>query len=651
MRYMKANLRLLLVLFGAGGGSLLTVGCNQSPLPERVAPAQVVEEVTAKIGPEGGALSLPGATITVPAGAVAKKESFTLQRLASPPAPLKGDVLLATEGTADTYSLSSSTKKLAVPLSLKFYTATTEEVASGLYVYQPTKSRDFVEDWILSNYGIGAELEAIGNFLSDPAVGMYILFAQDDLDRLARRCLEKGGTFNGVWCMEPWASGAESGSVTVMSLQAGNANSWAHYIGLPSPGCGAYLYRLCYWSGEQVIRSFIQRYNPDIIAVQEFFNRDCITDGPSPADGGVFSLQRICGPKNPGPGFSLQADRIFHGSPYEYACLDYECVAIKRDKFTFVNKNSAYLSGHCPGTENEGTGFQVVRIRPISAPGPIESPLTDIEIANAHLASPGSDDSSCRMAQLAELHERYKPRFNQGTPVVGTPEDPWAIGALVMGDFNVDPIHGLHPFIPISDDLRDAFKRIFAWNDSYHPIAGNHNGSQLFYLQTHPGDGSYFDSQDGVASLTLDHMASNFASTRKCFRAVPNEYPLGIGAAFDHKATICELEKFGTATVQAYIYERDPGGTVPPRPTTHNIQAEARRVGVRLRPQQLTHPSSQEPARVDLYYPSGEPAEITYTLSSCVNKPKATRWVLASRPGGVENFGNVYIDLSPQLAC
>lgn len=74
-----------------------------------------------------------------------------MQRLASPPAPLTGDVLLEAEGTADAYSFHSSAEEFEVPVSLKFYTATTEDVVSGLYVYDPTNSR-VTEEMTLLDY-------------------------------------------------------------------------------------------------------------------------------------------------------------------------------------------------------------------------------------------------------------------------------------------------------------------------------------------------------------------------------------------------------------------------------------------------------------------------------------------------------------------
>lgn len=611
------------------GTALLAVACGGSPA-QVVAPAQVAETAQAQIGPAGGELTLDGATLTVPAGAVTKEESFFLQRLETAPAPVEGDLLSELPGgTQVNYSVSSSAASFSVPLTIKFSTEA-RGMVSAIYSYAGSGKRaSFTEDWLMEVYGPGNVIEATIGSLPTGADGVarvIVLFSQKRLADQKAACNAEGGVFNGVWCMEPWQPGPQSQGIKVLSLQAGNADAWCMY---PD-----YLVKLCDWRSEQAVRKLIQAVNPDIIAIQEFYNGACGFQD--------LSTARVCGPVRPDPGFGEQIKRVLFGAPYEYSCAHiangkngYECVAIKSTQFEFVNKEVAYLSGGCL---EEDTGFQVVRIRPKNLVGPVPPTLADIEIANAHLASPAKDgDGSCRMAQLEALSQRYKYRGP------GTPDDPWVIGSLVLGDFNVDPnrevdLPGDAADVPIPEDLREGFKNLIAYGQQVNASLGRH----LFYTHTDPHDGS----QDGGFGLTLDHVASNFASHISCSRMVPAESLFGVGAAFDHLSTVCELARFGSATIKADAWRRDPAGSVAPSPTIASPLATSK--GVRLRPQQFTYPSTpQYPSRVDLYSPSNVPTLVTYTLDSCPVKPTEARAVPTLDSGQVFDLGKVYIDASP----
>lgn len=186
--------RLVLLL-----GLMASWGFGQSP--------RVVEQ---RVGPQGGALQLPGIQVVVPSGALVSPVRFRLERLqAVPTSPPQNEVFfiqtLPEREVVGIYRLSSSATSFLRPIEIELrvnppYRPGSRIIRSAIYTwdgegYVSTQVPASRESYTLTRLKLGLGAGAGGY----PA-GLVLVVLRAPEESLRRECQVRGGRWTGSSC-------------------------------------------------------------------------------------------------------------------------------------------------------------------------------------------------------------------------------------------------------------------------------------------------------------------------------------------------------------------------------------------------------------------------------------------------------------------
>jgi endonuclease/exonuclease/phosphatase family metal-dependent hydrolase len=502
--------------------ALLALAACGKPLQ----PGQPSKIATATLGAAGGSLTLEGASVGVPAGALSQNVQLKLEQL-----PLKVSVSALSKSSLSTssadfkilaqYRVSANTQDFKQPVEMRIAVEPAKDTITELYSWD---GRQYTKEQIAGSTRVFVQplntLVAGGG--SGSSFGITFTVTSTPLATLNAACTAQGGEFNGRYCSfankRPSVQAQQTSDYKLLSINVGNANLSC----VPK-----YAVKLCSYATEERVMQTIANENPDLVALQEVWNDNCkyITDERNP--------DRVC--FSSATNTAKQITRLLgkNGGRYTYRCTPtrdattdrrvvngYECIAIKTSLFGFADALPA-IQPACVAGENDpkknykggDTGFQVERIQPKLGAA--------FDLVNAHMITPGS---SCRLVQLNALRDRYYRGIQS------------SVRLLLAGDFNTDPRR-------LSQSAEDKFAEIFTVPGKFFGTEAPTRTAYLISSLREPT--AYLPTYRALPinkpNVTLDHVLSNFADG-SCTRGEPVQ-------GLDHLYTRCKLSGFGTATL------------------------------------------------------------------------------------------------------
>lgn len=169
--------------------------------------ARVIEQ---RIGPQGGALQLPGIQVVVPSGALVSPVRFRLERLqAVPTSPPQNEVFfiqtLLEREVVGIYRLSSSATNFLRPIGIELrvnppYRPGGRVIRSAIYTwdgegYVSTQVPASRESYTLTRLELG-----LGAGSGGYPAGLVLVVLRAPEENLRRECLARGGRWTGSSC-------------------------------------------------------------------------------------------------------------------------------------------------------------------------------------------------------------------------------------------------------------------------------------------------------------------------------------------------------------------------------------------------------------------------------------------------------------------
>jgi hypothetical protein len=285
-------------------------------------------------------------------------------------------------------------------------------------------------------------------------------------------------------------------------------------VGTALLSCDAYVFKLCDGAAEAAIAAHITALDPDVIALQEVLP-DTVCDDVDAA-GGESDPRRSCHP-DVRANEPTQLHRLLPPDTWETRCDDkngYECVAVRRDRATFVG---AYETApDVDASLDCDPGFSVGRVD--VAVGPDEN-IEDVPVVRVVNGHPQSTKDTCRKAQVEQIFDTL------------AVDDDGVAGIIVSGDMNLDPFSlGLN-----ADDVS-----VPVW--SAH-VGDDDDGRPFVYASGTAERSPPYATTTALIEATLDHVAvRGLSGTCTTLGAAPGTTALdGDAAVMDHRALDCSL--------------------------------------------------------------------------------------------------------------
>ena len=426
---------------------------------------------------------------------------------------------------------------------------------------------------------------------------------------VASNCTSQFGTFNGIYCEDPFDSttvifnpqsastsrARSSGRYGFLSFNVGNAfqsgpRSEGFYCGdYPplnvEPLVASYRYKLCSYAIESLVRKAIQADSIsisrtlDLIALQEVWNDNCSTSEdkaeyvvpvnmvangsliPITASMTISNTDRVCAYPPPGAGAPKQIDRLLPNT-FDKRCSPirnfpsttrkadrvvngYECIAIRKEQFEFTTPTN--FSTIQPACPNATENTSVY----------YEGSDTGFQVERIRLkgsigtaADTEFDLLNAHMISPFSIECRRR-QLQAVLDRYYQNGKPKPLRLLVAGDFNTDPGQnlGLNGTDNTATGGRQLFNQLFASDTALLEETPTDNNIRLGYLISRASETT---ADVGLRSYSLDHIISNFASlgnsvSYSCVRKIQV-------FGTDHKRTLCQLTGFDSAKAKTTMY-------------------------------------------------------------------------------------------------